>query len=100
VQHPLPDGTWLFVHVVNDLGQTAAAFDGAPLYNTFPLSYWRHGDVVIDRELLTFHADAAAGLYQVKVGWYNPKTGARVPLASAGNELSAGTVLIAPAAAH
>lgn len=94
VQQPLPDGIWLFVHVVNAAGQTAAAFDGAPLYNTLPLSYWRRGDVVIDREILTVHANAAAGLYQVKVGWYKPKTGARVPLTSGGNELAAGTVLI------
>jgi len=94
VQQPLPDGTWLFVHVVNAASQTAAAFDGAPLYNTLPLSYWRRGDVVIDRETLTLHANAAPGLYQIRVGWYNPKTGARVPLASGGNELAAGPLVI------
>jgi len=33
-----------------------------------PLSYWRHGDVIVDRETLTFRGDAAAGQYQVKVG--------------------------------
>ena len=98
VQQPLPDGTWLFVHVVNAAGQTAAAFDGAPLYNLLPLSYWRRGDVVIDNEVLTVHKDAAAGPYRVKVGWYDPKTGARVPLASGGNELLAGTVQVVAAA--
>jgi hypothetical protein len=92
VARPLPDGTWLFVHVLNAAGQTAAAFDGAPLYNTLPLSYWRHGDVVIDREILTVHGDAPAGPYQVRVGWYDQKTGVRVPLASGGNELTAGSV--------
>jgi len=38
VQHPLPDGTWLFVHMVNDRGQTAAAFDGPPLYRS--VTHW------------------------------------------------------------
>ncbi len=94
VDRPLPDGTWLFVHVVNAAGQTAAAFDGAPLYNTLPLSYWRHGDVVIDREILTVHGDAPAGPYQVRVGWYDQKTGVRVPLAGGGNELAAGSVVV------
>jgi hypothetical protein len=46
VQQPLPDGTWLFIHVVNHGGKTAAAFDGAPLYNAVPLSFWRPGDVI------------------------------------------------------
>lgn len=94
VQQPLPDGTWLFIHVVDAQGRTAAAFDGAPLYNTLPVSYWRHGDVVIDREILTVHADAVAGVYQVKVGWYNPKTGRRVALVGGGNELTAGMVRV------
>lgn len=97
VQQPLPDGTWLFVHVVDAQGRTAAAFDGAPLYNTLPVSYWRHGDVVIDREILTVHADAPVGAYQVKVGWYSPKTGVRVALAAGGNELTAGTIRVAAA---
>lgn len=95
VQQPLPDGTWLFIHVVNAAGQTATAFDGAPLYNTLPLSYWRHGDVVIDREILTVHKDAAPGVYTIHIGWYNPKGGARVPLATGGTELQAGTVTVA-----
>jgi hypothetical protein len=94
VDRPLPDGTWLFIHVLNASGQTAAAFDGAPLYNTLPLSYWRHGDVVIDREILTVHGDAAAGPYQIKVGWYDQKTAVRVPLAAGGNELTAGSVVV------
>ena len=94
VQQPLPDGTWLFVHVLNAGGQTAAAFDGVPLYNALPLSYWRHGDVVIDQETLTVHRDAPVGPYQVRVGWYNQKTGVRVPLAAGGTELTVGTVQV------
>jgi 4-amino-4-deoxy-L-arabinose transferase-like glycosyltransferase len=92
VQQPLPDGDWLFIHVLNADGRTAAAFDGAPLYNTLPLSYWRHGDVVIDREILTVHGDAPAGPYRIDVGWYDQKTGVRVALANGGNELTAGSV--------
>ncbi|MGI8914672.1 MAG: glycosyltransferase family 39 protein [Chloroflexota bacterium] len=94
VQQPLPDGTWLFVHVLNAGGQTAAALDGVPLYNALPLSYWRHGDVVIDQETLTVHRDAPVGPYQVRVGWYNQKTGVRVPLAAGGTELTVGTVQV------
>jgi hypothetical protein len=96
VQQPLPVGMWLFVHVINAQGQTATAFDGPPLFNTLPVDYWRTGDVVIDAEVLTVHGNAAPGLYQIKVGWYDPKSGQRLALSSGGTELDAGTMDIAP----
>jgi hypothetical protein len=77
---------------VNAKGQTAAAYDGIPLYGTIPLSFWRSGDVVIDSELLTIHANAQPGFYTVEVGWYNPKTGARVPLGNGSDELTVETI--------
>ncbi len=94
VQRPLPDGDWLFVHVEDDHGRVAAAFDGVPLSGTLPLSYWRRGDVITDQEVLTIHNDAVSGSYAVKVGWYNPKTGVRLPLSSGGNEVDAGRVQV------
>ncbi|MCL4545123.1 MAG: hypothetical protein M1118_11095, partial [Chloroflexi bacterium] len=90
VQQPLPAGTWLFVHVVNSHGVKAAAFDGPPLYDTFPVTSWRQGDVIIDREILTIAKTAPPGDYTVKLGWYNPKTGVRIPLTSGTTEALAG----------
>ncbi len=94
VQRPLASGMWLFVHVEGAGGQRAAAFDGTPSSSTLPLAYWRQGDVVFEREVLTFHQDAQPGTYAVKAGWYDPKTGVRVPLTAGGTEAIAGQVRV------
>jgi hypothetical protein len=100
VQQPLPAGTWLFVHVVNSHGVKAAAFDGPPLYDTFPVTSWRQGDVIIDREILTIAKTAPPGEYTVKLGWYNPKTGVRIPLISGATEVLAGHLRVGSPPLH
>lgn len=94
VAKPLTDGEWLFVHVEDANGRLAAALDGPPLSGTLPLSSWRSGDVIYDRELLTIHKDAAPGVYTIHIGWYNPKTGQRLSLANGGNQAMAGTLVV------
>gem|GEM_PF-2227832 len=98
VQRPMPDGVWLFVHVVDDQGRTAAAFDGVPASDTLPPRYWLPGDVIYEREVLTLHSDAQSGSYAVKMGWYNPKSGVRVPVVAGGTEVRAGTLQVVAAA--
>ena len=94
VRRPLASGEWLFVHVVDDRGQKVAAYDGGLASDTLPLTSWRRGDVVQDTHVLTFHTDAASGVYFVKVGWYDPKSGARLELAQGGTETIAGRVQV------
>ncbi len=99
VEQPLPDGTVEFVHLVSDDNQSRSIFDAAPLSGSLPLSFWRKGDVVIDREVITLPKDLKSGMYRFNVGWYNPKNGSRVPLQAGGDELTATTISITVASA-
>jgi len=51
-----------------------------------------------EREVLTLHSDAQSGSYAVKMGWYNPKSGVRVPVVAGGTEVRAGTLQVVAAA--
>jgi hypothetical protein len=90
VTQPLPSGEWLFIHVENAQGASAAAFDGSPQPPVLPLDYWRPGDVIIAVHALTIHTDALPGHYAILVGWYDRQSGTRLALANGGNQALAG----------
>lgn len=76
-----PGRDWTaFAHLVAADGRTVAQHDGVPLAGTLPTSRWRAGDRVIDRFVLRLPADAPAGGAALRVGWYDPATGARLGL--------------------
>ena len=54
--------------------------------------------MIYEREVLTLHSDAQSGSYAVKMGWYNPKSGVRVPVVAGGTEVRAGTLQVVAAA--
>jgi hypothetical protein len=49
-----------------------------------PPDAWQPGDLLIRRHPFT---TPPPGLYQPHIGWYNPQTGARLPLLSDGDLL-------------
>lgn len=68
----------LFIHLVDKITQAqAAGFDGPP---DFPTSLWQTGYRLADSRLLNLPANLPAGDYEVRMGWYNPETLARLPL--------------------
>jgi hypothetical protein len=72
-----------FAHLVDGQGQGWAGDDGQPHEGLYPTSAWGAGEMVRDTFTLTVPTDAPPGLYNVQVGWYNPATQARLPVAGA-----------------
>lgn len=91
-----------FVHVVAADGRGAAQFDGPPLGlpeggSSHPSNLWLPGEQVLQEVDLQLAADTAPGEARILHGWYDWRTGARLPVP--GNPEAAvelGRVQIAP----
>jgi hypothetical protein len=65
----------IFVHVVNPTtGQIVAQHDGLDA----PTKFWHEGDVITQLHALRIPADTPAGLYEVRIGLYDPVAHQRV----------------------
>jgi hypothetical protein len=74
-----PPTTWKrFVHAVDAKGQIVSQLDGLPGDGVIPMPAWRSGEYVIDRVRLDLPAGATP--QALMVGYYDPETGARLPL--------------------
>jgi hypothetical protein len=69
----------VFVHVVDEEERLIGTGDGPPLEGGFPTRLWRPGDSVADEHLIPLPADLPPGVYTIRVGWYDPTTGVRLP---------------------
>jgi len=68
----------LFIHLIDPATQTqVAGFDGPPDFST---AFWQPGYQITDSRQLPFPADLPPGVYELRLGWYNPSTLARLPL--------------------
>lgn len=72
-----------FVHVVDGDGHLLAQYDGIPGGNTLPTTGWLPQEVVTDSFDISIPEDAAAGLYQVQIGFYDAVTGTRLNVTDA-----------------
>jgi hypothetical protein len=75
-----------FAHLVDGEGRAWAGDDHQPHGGLYPTSAWGTGEMVRDTFALTVPGDAPAGLYDVLVGWYDPTTQTRLPLAGGTSE--------------
>lgn len=79
-----PIGTkFLFLHLNGPTGQLVRQLD-LPLEALWPASKWASGQTVNYPFPLTLPAATAPGIYEVRVGVYEPKTGQRLALESLG----------------
>ena len=69
-----------FAHLVDEDGQGWAGDDHQPYDGEYPTSHWGAGEMVRDTFVLTVPLDAPPGLYEVRVGWYDPVTEGRLPV--------------------
>ncbi len=92
---PLPADYTVFVHV-GDAEPLAAQADAPPLAGRAPTSGWRPGQTIADPHTLRIRSDAAPGVYPVRVGLYDPATGARLPITGGGegDAIEIGTVMV------
>lgn len=80
---PLAQSLKVFVHVFNGDGQLIAQHDSIPALWTHPVERWTAGETVVDFHPLLLAPDAGTGPFTVQVGFYDPATGARVPVQTA-----------------
>lgn len=70
-----------FVHAVDPAGAIVAQSDAMPENGGLPMAAWRAGEYVTDAVMLTIPAGAEVAT--LRVGWYDPATGARLPVSDA-----------------
>ncbi len=73
-----------FVHLLDDQGTLVAQWDQPPLGGFLPTRVWQDGLRVDDHYPLTIPPDAAAGVYTLAAGLYDPATGQRLPVVRQG----------------
>jgi hypothetical protein len=83
-QEPLQQNLRYFVHALDssDNHTILAQSDGVPGNWQRPVTGWDTGEIITTRHLFN---DLPNGRYPLRVGWYHPQTGERVPLASGGD---------------
>jgi len=79
----------VFTHLLDDAGQVIAQDDDYPLDGARPTTSWAPGEYLADPYHLTFLPERAGyrGAARLEVGFYDPATGARVPLAGGGDHV-------------
>ncbi|MFQ5612999.1 MAG: protein kinase [Anaerolineae bacterium] len=82
----------VFIHLTTREGGIVAQYDGFPVSGTRPTSSWQPAEQILDPYQLVIPPDIAPGDYQIRVGFYTPETGRRLPVvqsATAGEEFDA-----------
>ena len=70
----------VFVHLVNAAGELVAQSDSYPVTGAWPSTCWLPETVVADTHVIPLPADRADGPYALRVGLYDARTGARLPV--------------------
>jgi hypothetical protein len=70
----------LFIHLIDDAGNIVAQHDSVPQEGARPTTGFAPGEVIAEPVRL----EAPPGTYHLRIGWYDPISGARVPLADGG----------------
>ncbi|KAB8144867.1 phospholipid carrier-dependent glycosyltransferase [Chloroflexia bacterium SDU3-3] len=86
----------IFLHLVNQQGQTVAQRDTIIRADDYPTSRWRAGELVVDLADLPIEPELPNGRYRLNIGVYDMASGARLPLpGSADSSLDLLTVELA-----
>ena len=74
----------VFTHLLDDQGRVIAQDDAYPLSGARPTTGWLPGEYLVDTYHLAFLPEYAdyRGPARLEVGFYNPETGVRVPVAN------------------
>lgn len=82
-QRALPTDYTVFVHLGENSPFIAQA-DSPPLGGLAPSTSWRAGQLIREERSLRISPTASPGVYPLRVGLYEPATGARLPLTLGG----------------
>jgi hypothetical protein len=84
----------VFVHLVGPDGGIVAQHDALP-QGDYPLYRWVPGEVVSDEITLQLPPDLASGEYSIRVGFYKPEDGTRLPIVESDGPAGPDYVLLA-----
>ena len=77
---PLPASYTLFAHLLDAAGNLVAQQDQPPLQGFYPSDRWLPDAAFQDTVTLTLPTGAPPGDFRLRVGWYDPASGQRLPL--------------------
>lgn len=80
---PIPEDYTVFVHLLGPDGAIVAQNDRQPLEGFYPTSGWATDEPIEDFYFMALPEQLPVGDYQLMVGWYQPTTNIRLPLADA-----------------
>jgi hypothetical protein len=81
---PVAEDYSVFVHLTTPQGGIVSQVDATPQNGASPTSNWATGEVIVDPYQLPVPDSTAPGEYQIRIGFYNPLTNTRLPIAEAG----------------
>lgn len=76
---PAPLDYTIFVHLVDESGNTVAQGDGPPRHGFWPTSRWRQDEAIRSTHIVTPPAELPPGPYRLMTGMYDPADGVRLP---------------------
>jgi len=79
----------VFAHVTTPDGRTVFQQDHWPLGGRLPTTVWNPGDEIRERYVVVFKGAILPGRYQLRVGWFDPAGGRRLPIAAVGPSAAA-----------
>jgi hypothetical protein len=74
----------IFVHITNSSGQVVCQQDHWPLGGRFPTPGWKVGDIIRERYVVVLPDSLPEGNYQIRLGWFDPVRGSRLPILDPG----------------
>ena len=69
----------LFIHIIDSAGEVVAQADAPPVQGLYPTSFWDAGEMISDSREISL-SDLPAGSYKIRLGWYDPVSGQRLPV--------------------
>lgn len=82
VLRPVTYDYHVFVHLLTATGERLTQRDGQPVQWLRPTSSWQPGEEIADHYAMLLPEDAAAGLYTIAIGLYDPVSGVRLPVSA------------------
>lgn len=71
---------YVFLHLLDAQDVIVAQSDHIPAGGARPTTGWLPGEVILDPVTLPFPANDSLSRYRLRIGWYDPATGTRMPV--------------------